>query len=644
MPDRLTQPPLVRVPTGLEQVFSEAQRLVESYFTKRQEEPACAQISFSGERFVLVRGASMSTEFFDLVSALYRDRGEQAAREVAQAFLFDLAHALGKADAAAFHRETGLVDPLQRLAAGPHCFAYTGWGTVHLLDESVYATDESFTLVYDHFESFEADAWIKSGRHPDFPVCVMNAGYSSGWCEQSYSMPLVATELECRARGDARCRFVMAPPSKIREHLNRGSSAAQVPEFFSRKRLEDDLERRVLERTAELEQRNTELREANTRLKDLHRAREEFVAAVSHELRTPLVTGLGYVDLALKGQLGALGPEVESGLRIAERNLKRLSGLIGNMLAHSTMTRIRDAVTPHRALVDIAALCRDCLQDFLVRSGRDAASAALCATEGSHWSVVDEEMIRMVLINLLDNAHRYAGEGAHISLSVERSGDLLQVSVVDDGGGMSPEVRARAVDAYFTTGADRGGIGLGLSIVKRLLEAHGVGLTLDSEEGGGTRASFRLAVASVPSPVEQQPPASLPLSPEPAHRERILVVDDDRDTVGFLELGLGRRGYRVVTAPSAERALELLEQGAAVDALLVDVSLPGSSGIELCRRVKSTERTAALPVLMFTARAEIRCRHEAEAAGCDGFLIKPLGIDELDAQLHQVLARGPGSR
>jgi two-component system, cell cycle sensor histidine kinase and response regulator CckA len=641
MSDRVTRPPLVRVPTSLEPLFADARRLVEAYFTKREEDPSSARITFSGERFILVRAASMSTEFFDLVSALYRERGDRAAREVAQAFLFDLAHALGKADAAAFHREMGLVEPLERLSAGPPCFAYTGWGTVHLLEESVYATDESFVLVYDHFDSFEADAWLRSGRQPDFPVCVMNAGYSSGWCEQSYSMPLVAAELECRARGDSRCRFVMAPPSKVREHLSRGGGAAQVPEFFSRKRLEDDLERRVLQRTAELEQLNAELREANTRLKELHRAREEFVAAVSHELRTPLVTGLGYVDLVLKGQLGAVEPEVESGLRVAERNLKRLSALIGNMLAHSTLTRIRDAVTPHRAPVDVGALCRGCLQDFLVRSGRDAAAVSLCVTEGSHWSVIDEEMIRTVLVNLLDNAHRYAGEGARITISVERAGDLLQVSVIDDGGGMSPEVRARAVDAYFTTGADRGGIGIGLSIVKRLLEAHGLVLTLDSHEGGGTRASFRLAVTPAPGPAEQQAPAPPPPPQELARGERILVVDDDRDTVGFLELALGRRGYRVVIAYSAERALELLERGEVVDALLVDISLPGWSGIELCRRTRSAERTAAVPVLMFTARAEPRCRREADAAGCDAYLVKPLGVDELDAELRKVLARRP---
>jgi signal transduction histidine kinase/ActR/RegA family two-component response regulator len=651
------QAAVVEVPAEFDEVFSRAQRHVRHYFSDRKEDPASAHIEFSGERYVLIRAASMSTEFFDLVSFLYRDRGVTAAQEVARGFLYDLAHALGKADAAAFHRRMKLVEPMEKLSAGPVQFAYTGWGVVHLLAESHPSPDESYLLIYDHEDSFEADAWIDRGKVATFPVCVMNAGYSSGWCEQSFDIPLVAAEIECRARGDRRCRFVMAPPSRIQDHLAGlqapGSTGAvlrslEVPEFFRRKRQEDDLqfarkelERRVSARTAELEERNAELSDANRRLKELHLAREEFVAAISHELRTPLVTGLGYVKLALEDQ-GLSGSEAAAGLHVAEKNLKRLAALVENLLTHHTLSRFHDAITPRLAASDIVALCRECIQDLLVRTGRPADGVRLAAPPGPIWAMADEGMIRQVVVNLLDNAHRHAGSDARMTVAVETAGKQVRLSVKDSGRGMPADVRSRATEPYFTTGASKGGIGLGLSIVRRLLEVHGSVFVLESESARGTRASFLLPIAQQRSAREveaassQAPERRRALTPSGA---RILLVDDDTDTIGLIKLLLSRRGCEVRSTTSAEAALELLADVPLPDLVLVDLCLPGMNGIELCRRLKADPRTAIVPVYMFTARAEESSRREASAAGCDGYLIKPMAVDELEAQILAVVSR-----
>ncbi|HEY6549381.1 MAG TPA: ATP-binding protein, partial [Vicinamibacteria bacterium] len=255
-----------------------AQSYVSRYFADRQEDPSHGSITISGERYILVRAASMSVEFFDLVRSLYDDKGPEEARSVASNLLFDTAHAIGKADARTFREKMGVVDPIERLSAGPVHFAFSGWAFVDILPESRPSPDEDYYLAYEHPFSFESHAWLAQGRDSSAPVCVMNAGYSSGWCEESFGLPLVAVETECLAAGDARCRFIMAPPSRIEEHLARAStpsgsemprrsSAIRVPEFFQRKRLEDELrqsheslESRVLERTADLEESNARLR------------------------------------------------------------------------------------------------------------------------------------------------------------------------------------------------------------------------------------------------------------------------------------------------------------------------------------------------------------------------------------------------
>ncbi|MCD6304879.1 MAG: PAS domain S-box protein [Deltaproteobacteria bacterium] len=222
-----------------------------SYFQKANFKPQGGFIDISGERYILVRAASLAKEFFGLVQDLYRDAPSEEALNTAYCFLFDMAHAIGRADARRFHCRMGLQAPEQRLAAWPLHFAHTGWAYVKILPDSRPVPGEDFFLHYEHKYSFEVDSWLKNGEKVENPVCVMNAGYSSGWCEVSFGIPLVAAEVECRAMGDPCCRFVMAHRSRIEGHFRRyaGRSLLDraektcflIQEFFSRKRLEKEL-------------------------------------------------------------------------------------------------------------------------------------------------------------------------------------------------------------------------------------------------------------------------------------------------------------------------------------------------------------------------------------------------------------------
>jgi len=245
----------VEVPEDLQPVFLSMQELVKEYFGRRQEDCSKGAIDLLGDRLILLRAGSVSVDFFETIRDLYKDYEEREALTVARSFLFDISHAIARMDARNFHCKNGLVDPMEKIAAGPIYFAHSGFAFVHILPESNITADESFVSISEHQRSFEAEAWLRRGKRTDCPVCVMNAGYSSGWCEESLGIPLVATEIMCRAKGDDACRFIIASPSKIQQCIEQYCSTHsisqpravmyRVPSFFDeRKRMETALRQR----------------------------------------------------------------------------------------------------------------------------------------------------------------------------------------------------------------------------------------------------------------------------------------------------------------------------------------------------------------------------------------------------------------
>ncbi|TDH28587.1 hypothetical protein EXU57_00475 [Segetibacter sp. 3557_3] len=170
----------VVVPKELRPHFDAAEQTVGEYFKHLKMDPTKGTIEINDQRYILVRASALSKDFLDTVQNLYADRGEQAALAIGKNFLFDIAHVIGMNDAKNFHSKMNLSDPIARLSAGPVLFAHTGWAFVDISGESNPEPNENFVLFYTHPYSFEADSWVRSGKRSDTPVCIMNAGYSSG--------------------------------------------------------------------------------------------------------------------------------------------------------------------------------------------------------------------------------------------------------------------------------------------------------------------------------------------------------------------------------------------------------------------------------------------------------------------------------
>ncbi len=209
-----SKPTVVKVPEPMASLFAEGESLFRGYFGALQLRPEHADIMVGGARYVLLRSDSFSLE---LQEELRKTFGEDMARQIR----YRVAKAIGGRDAKHYNERLGVEDSMMRIALGPVHFAFVGWASVELLDESRPVPDDECLLVYIHGSSFEADAYLSNSMESEEPVCHMNAGYSAGWVSAALGVELDAREVTCRARGDKNCGFVMGHPDKLQSYVQR---------------------------------------------------------------------------------------------------------------------------------------------------------------------------------------------------------------------------------------------------------------------------------------------------------------------------------------------------------------------------------------------------------------------------------------
>ena len=358
-------------------------------------------------------------------------------------------------------------------------------------------------------------------------------------------------------------------------------------------------------------------------------SKDDFLAAVSHELRTPLNAILGWASLARAQKV----PDLDRALHVIERNALAQARIVEDVLDFSRIARgkMKLALTS----VDIALVALEALET--VRPGADAKEITIDVKLNSRKNLVgDAQRLQQVVWNLLTNAIKFTERGGRIAVNATDTATSVILSVTDSGQGIEPEFLPYVFEPFrqASSGSTRahGGLGLGLSIVKQIVLAHG-GVVRVESAGHGRGASFALEFPAE-GPHQRQGSRGAAASPLPNSKSlellRVLVVDDDEDSREFLSCALIERGAVVARAADAAEALGKLESFRP-NVLVSDIAMPGTDGYALMRTVRTLppELGGAVPAVAITAHARHDAWERAKAAGFQLLEPKPVNLDHL---------------
>jgi signal transduction histidine kinase/ActR/RegA family two-component response regulator len=376
-----------------------------------------------------------------------------------------------------------------------------------------------------------------------------------------------------------------------------------------------------------------------------NRMKDQFLATVSHELRTPLNAIIGWSHLLKSGNLDHATSA--RALETIDRNAKSQAQLIEDILDVSRM--ITGKLRLNQELVDIASVINAAIDSVqLAVDSRDIRLNITLDPSARH-TVGDSSRLQQVVWNLLANAIKFTPSGGSIEVTVKRAGSNLQICVSDSGQGISPAFLPHIFEHFRQADGKttrlHGGLGLGLAIVRQLVELHGGSIQAESP-GEGLGCTFTIELPLAPAtqrrPAARTSAAGVQIAEAPQTNAtvptsladvKVLLVDDDIDTLHILSVMLTECKAQVQTATSVSEGLEALEWFAP-DVVVSDLAMPGEDGYALIRKLRDAEIvTSQVPAVALTSYVRVEDRARALSAGFNMFVAKPVQPDELIAAI-----------
>jgi PAS domain S-box-containing protein len=409
----------------------------------------------------------------------------------------------------------------------------------------------------------------------------------------------------------------------------------QIGQFSERRRAEDE--------RAELFTRE---RAARADAEKANRLKDEFLATLSHELRTPLNAVIGWSRMLGSGRLDR--DSAQHALEVIERNAWAQKQIIEDILDVSRV--ITGKLQLNRGPVDLITVVDAALD--AVRPAMEAKEIKIETIIGASLRLIsgDADRLQQVIWNVLSNAAKFTPNGGKVEISVSQTAAHVQIQVQDSGPGIDPaflpHVFERFRQADGSTTRTHGGLGLGLAIVRHLIELHGGTIAVDNrDDQSGAIFTIRLPLPSG----ELRPEVILKSGSELSDRQlerpsleglRILVVDDETDTLDLIGVELAQHGAKITGVSNAEEALEKLAHDK-FDLLISDIGMPKTDGYELIRQIRRQEdgQSSKIPAVALTAYARVQDRMQAIMAGFSTHVAKPVEANELITVVASLVGR-----
>ena len=381
----------------------------------------------------------------------------------------------------------------------------------------------------------------------------------------------------------------------------------------------------------------TERKEAEDALRRADRLKDQFLATLAHEMRNPLAPIRNAIEI-LKGK-AAPDPESSWARDVIDRQVAHMGRLLEDLLDVSRVTQNR--LELRRRRVAVAEVVRSGLETSrpVIESAGHRLTAAL--PQEDLWIHADPLRVSQVISNLLNNAAKYTDRNGHIRFEVEREGSDVVFTVQDTGIGIEPEHLPRIFEMFSQAAPalerSQGGLGIGLALVRGVVEAHGGRVEAHSQGlGRGSRFAVRLPVLT-PTTTEPAEPARQALA-SGVRPLRVVVADDNVDAAESLALLLRRAGHEVHVAHDGREAIETADR-VAPDLLLLDIGMPQFHGYEVARLVRERSWSRAAVLVAVTGWGQEEDREQAALAGFDHHLVKPVELDKLNAVLQSAGSR-----